>query len=81
MTISIDLQSRAVNVVVFDEVLTVMLVDGRSLSVPLLWFPRLAQATAEQRSDWRLMGEGTGIHWDMIDEDVSVPRLLGLPSD
>jgi hypothetical protein len=53
--------------------------DGRSLTVPLEWFPRLRDASAEQRSHWRLTGHGYGIHWADIDEDISVPGLLGLP--
>ena len=63
------------------EHLTVQLADGRELRVPLAWFPRLQQATAEQRTHWRLIGRGVGIHWPDIDEDVSVPSLLGLPCE
>jgi hypothetical protein len=59
--------------------LTVLLVDGRKLSVPTTWFPRLVSATPEQRDDWQLIGKGEGIHWEAIDEDISVPLLLGLP--
>ncbi|MEO7000444.1 MAG: DUF2442 domain-containing protein [Ktedonobacterales bacterium] len=81
MTTSIELQPRAINVVVTDDFLTITLVDGRTLSIPTTWFPRLAQATPEQRAGWRLMGAGTGIRWEPVDEDISVPRLLGLPTD
>ena len=64
-----------------DESLTVDLSDGRSISVPLAWFPRLVHATAEERRDWRLIGKGEGIHWEALDEDVSVEGLLaGRPS-
>jgi hypothetical protein len=61
--------------------MTVHLRDGRELSVPLTWFPRLHGASPEQRAAWRLIGAGEGIHWEALDEYVSVPRLLGLPSD
>jgi len=57
------------------------LADGRTISVPLTWFPRLAHATPEERNRWRLIGKGEGIHWEEIDEDVSVEGLLaGKPS-
>jgi len=81
MTTSVDLEPRAKLVNVQDDRLTVNLVDGRILSVPLAWFPRLQQATQEQQSEWELSGEGEGIHWESIDEDISVPLLLGLPTD
>lgn len=55
------------------------LVDGRSVSVPLEWFPRLGDATAEQRRHWELIGPGFGVRWPDIDEDISVAGLLGLP--
>jgi hypothetical protein len=55
--------------------------DGRELSVPLVWFPRLQSASPEQRAGWRLIGAGEGIHWEALDEDISVPRLLGLPCE
>jgi len=51
--------------------------DGRVVSVPLEWFPRLRDATDEQRANWRLIGKGVGIHWEDLDEDVSVAGLLG----
>ena len=50
--------------------------DGRTLSVPLVWFPRLLDATAEQRANWRLTGQGEGMHWEDLDEDLSVAGLL-----
>jgi hypothetical protein len=61
---------------VTDDVLTVELSDGRSISVPLAWFPRLTFATPKERSNWRLIGKGEGIHWDDLDEDISVEGLL-----
>lgn len=61
--------------------LVVSLTDGRVLSVPLAWFPRLAQASAAQLADFELLGGGEGIHWPAVDEDVSVAGLLhGRPS-
>jgi hypothetical protein len=62
-----------------DGHLNIALADGRTLVVPLSWFPRLNQATAEERGHWRLIGRGVGIHWPDVDEDISVPALLGLP--
>jgi len=52
--------------------------DGRELSVPLEWFPRLRDATSEQRQHWRFIGRGKGIHWPDVDEDISVESLLRL---
>jgi hypothetical protein len=54
----------------------VQLADGREISVPLEWFPRLRDATVEQRSHWRLIGRGVGIHWEDLDEDLAVAGLL-----
>ena len=59
-----------------DDELTVSLADGRRISVPLVWFPRLLNATVEERADFRLIGGGEGIHWPRIDEDISVRGLL-----
>jgi hypothetical protein len=61
---------------VTDDELTVHLVDGRRVSAPLVWYPRLLHATASQRNDWELIGEGEGIHWPQIDEDLSVAGIL-----
>ncbi|HEU0075578.1 MAG TPA: DUF2442 domain-containing protein [Dehalococcoidia bacterium] len=61
---------------VTDDVLAVELVDGRTITVPLSWFPRLAQGTAEERAHWRFVGRGEGIHWPDLDEDISVKSLL-----
>jgi len=58
------------------EFLHVRLSDGREVSAPLQWFPRLRDATAAQRKNWRLIGQGVGIHWEDIDEDISVAGLL-----
>ena len=54
----------------------VLLRDGREIGVPLLWFPRLRKASQEQLDDWRLIGNGVGIHWESIDEDISIAALL-----
>ena len=58
------------------DMLYVQLQDGREIGVPLLWFPRLRKASEEQLKDWRLVGNGVGIHWESIDEDISVSALL-----
>lgn len=66
----------AVEVVCGKDNLRVVLADGREISVPLLWFPRLQKATLEQKQNWRLIGGGVGIHWPDVDEDISVETLL-----
>jgi hypothetical protein len=69
------------NLSITEDSLTVELSDGRTLSVPLAWYPRLACATPKERHNWRLMGKGHGIHWEDLDEDISVEGLLiGRPS-
>ena len=71
----------ALRVDVTDDALTVELSDGRTLSVPLAWYPRLVYGSPEERSHWRLIGAGHGIHWPDLDEDISVENLLeGQPS-
>jgi hypothetical protein len=66
----------AQHVNITEDTLTVELSDGRSLSVPLAWFPRLLHGTPEERANWRLIGQGVGINWPALDEDVSVENLL-----
>ncbi|MFN0072748.1 MAG: DUF2442 domain-containing protein [Chloroflexota bacterium] len=61
------------------DLLVIHLQDGRSLSVPLEWFPRLRDAQRDQRERWELLGTGSGIHWPELDEDISVAGLLGMP--
>lgn len=61
------------------DAFVVHLLDGRSLTVPIEWFPRLRDATPEQRSRYEFSGQGYAIHWPELDEDISVPGLLGLP--
>jgi hypothetical protein len=76
-----DPRIHARDVRVSDEALTVLLADGRTISVPLAWYPRLHKASPEQRDNWRLIGQGDGIHWPDIDEDISTIGLLeGRPS-
>ena len=72
---------RVVNVSSTDIQLVVDLEDGRSISVPLTWYPRLLHATQKERDDWQVAGGGFGIHWPSIDEDLSVEGLLrGAPA-
>lgn len=70
----------AVGVSFEDDALRVVLSDGRELSVPLAWFPRLARASDIELGNWRLIGGGVGIHWEDLDEDLSIAGLLrGVP--
>jgi hypothetical protein len=72
---------KAEDVRVSEDTLSVDLSDGRTISVPLEWFPRLLHAKPKERNNWRLIGRGHGIHWEDIDEDISVEGLLtGKPS-
>ncbi len=82
ITLAVELQAvKTQNVVVTDDTLAVDLTDGRTISVPLAWYPRLLHATQKERNNWRLIGRGEGIHWPDLDEDISVEDLiLGRPS-
>jgi len=72
---------QAQNVVVTDDALTVDLSDGRTISVPLAWYPRLLHSTPNERNNWRFIGGNDGIHWPDIDEDISIKNIiLGKPS-
>ncbi len=72
---------EALNVLLTDDTLSVDLSDGRSISVPIAWFPRLLHSTEQERNNWRFIGKGQGIHWEDIDEDISIEGLLaGKPS-
>lgn len=73
---TVEIRPKAREVSLSDDELTVSLADGRRVSVPLVWFPRLLHATAEQRQHFELLGDGEGIHWPEIDEDLSVAGLL-----
>jgi hypothetical protein len=66
----------ATHVTISDDTIAVDLSDGRSIAAPLAWFPRLLHGTPAERSRWRLIGQGGGIHWPDLDEDVSVENLL-----
>lgn len=66
----------AQNVSVSEDSLSVDLADGRTITVPVAWFPRLAHGTAGERSNWRFIGNGEGIHWPELDEDISIASLL-----
>lgn len=74
--------ARAQHVTVTEDALTVDLLDGRTIIVPLAWYPRLLYATMAERQNWRLIGDGIGMHWPDLDEDIRVANLLaGNPSD
>lgn len=74
--LAVDVNARASDVRIADDKLAVTLVDGRTLTVPLRWFPRLLNASIDQRSRWQLIGSGEGIRWPDVDEDISVAELL-----
>jgi len=71
----------ATAVAVTGDTLTVDLTDGRRVSAPLAWYPRLLHATSEERSNWQLVARGEGVHWPAVDEDISVASIIaGRPS-
>jgi hypothetical protein len=72
----VKVDATAVDVSIMEDRILVILADGRELAAPLAWFPRLADATADQRRNWRLIGRGHGINWPDVDEDISVVSLL-----
>ncbi len=79
--LAIAADERVADVAVDEESLSVRLKDGRTISAPLAWYPRLFNATPEQRKDWKIAGGGYGIHWPQIDEDISTEGLLrGAPA-
>jgi len=77
-TLSVRVEPLAIEVEVTESALRVVLADGREISVPLAWFPRLHDATPEQRRKWRMIGGGIGIHFPEVDEDISVESLLAV---
>jgi hypothetical protein len=81
-TLAVEIRvPEALDVSLTNDTLSVDLSDGRSLSVPIAWFPRLLHSTEQERNNWRLIGKGQGIHWEDIDEDISIEGLLaGKPS-
>lgn len=76
----IEVRPKAREVSVTDDELIVLLADGFKVSFPLVWFPRLLHATPDQRRNFELLGEGEGIHWPALDEDLSVAGLLRGPT-
>ena len=81
-TLTIETKNtKAQNVVVTGDTITVDLDDGRTISAPLAWYPRLLYGSYEERNNWRFIGDNEGIHWNDLDEDISVENLLsGKPS-
>jgi hypothetical protein len=77
-TFAVKVEPLATTVSFSDASFCVTLADGREVVVPLEWFPRLRNATERQRQNWRLIGGGIGIHWEEIDEDISVESLLAV---
>ena len=75
-TLAIEVNPLAERVEFTADELIVYLVDGRKVSVPITWYPRLAAADDKQRENWELLGDGQGIHWPDIDEDLSVSGIL-----
>jgi hypothetical protein len=75
-TLAESVEVLAVDASCTTDTLTVVLSDGRAVSAPLAWFPRLLEATPRQRADWELIGGGIGLHWEAVDEDTSVASLL-----
>ncbi len=76
--LAVEVEPLAIDVDCAKDSLRVVLADGREIAAPLVWFPRLQKATPEERKNWRLIGGGMGIHWEDIDEDISVESLLRL---
>ena len=77
-TLAIKIEPLVVDVSFTTDMIHVALADGRKVSVPLAWFPRIQKATVKQRKNWRLIGGGIGIHWETVDEDISVKSLLSI---
>lgn len=73
---TVDREATAINVSLTDTALTVELADGRVISVPIAWYPRLTHGSVSERDNWRLIGAGHGVHWPDLDEDISVEGLL-----
>lgn len=69
-------EARALRVSLTEDALAVELVDGRTVTVPVTWYPRLAHGSLAERGNWRLIGEGEGIHWPDLDEDISIEGVL-----
>jgi hypothetical protein len=81
MSIVMNIEPRIKDIRVTDETITAYLVDGRVVSVPLIWSWRLSEATPEQRNNFEIIGDGQGVHWPDIDEDISARGMLyGVPA-
>jgi len=72
----VKIEPKVVNISFISDSIKVVLADGREISAPLEWFPRLRDANEQQRKNWSLIGKGIGIHWAEIDEDISIKSLL-----
>jgi hypothetical protein len=80
-TLALAADERVAGVETTEDELVVRLIDGRTISVPLAWYPRLLHATNEQRKNWEISGGGYGIHWEDVDEDLSTEGMLrGAPA-
>ena len=75
-SLAIRVEPRIIDFSFTSDAIKVVLADGREVSAPLEWFPRLRDANEQQRKNWRLIGKGIGIHWEDVDEDISVKSLL-----
>lgn len=81
MSTAVSVESRIGNVEITDEAIIAHLIDGRVISVPLAWSWRLSDATPAQRANWQLIGDGHGVHWPDVDEDISAEGMLsGIPA-
>ena len=81
MSTAVSVENRIAHVEVTDEAITARLIDGRVISVPLAWSWRLSEATPAQRANWELIGDGYGVHWPDVDEDISAEGMLhGAPA-
>lgn len=79
--LALEADERVKDVIVTEDTLSVNMMDGRTITVPLVWYPRLLNATAGQRKNWQISGGGYGIHWPDIDEDLNTEGLLrGAPA-
>lgn len=80
-TLAIQVDERVKDVCFTEDVISVDLMDGRTISVPLVWYPRLLNATPAERQQWEICGGGYGLHWEGLDEDLSTAGMLrGAPS-
>jgi hypothetical protein len=80
-TLALAADERVADVEVTEDELRVRLMDGQTISVPLVWYPRLLNASVEQRNNWQIIGGGHGLHWEDVDEDLSTEGLLrGAPA-